>query len=258
MRLNLSSVRRPTLTGVRELPNAGRLAAWGTAALTGAVSPDEAADEVAGSDDAAHRVHDLPGEPAPVNLAYAFGRLRALGATGLRLVLPVPGDVSGLPGPPAFNERAVGRAAAVLTVGRPSLALLPETRGTWSVHDVADDRRTTMSLGEASHALAAAMREATEVLARLDVARFEPGAARALAARSAPVHRQLPASVDPQAHLVLQQALWLTEIVDLAGRSDGAAVNASEMAERTRVLRDLERAARRALEAACSPTMHVG
>ena len=75
-----------------------------------------------------------------MNLAYALARLRALGVTGLRLVLPRPGDAAGLPGPPAFNERAVGRGEAVLTVGGPPLGLLDETRGTWSVHPVAPDR----------------------------------------------------------------------------------------------------------------------
>jgi iron complex transport system ATP-binding protein len=83
MTANLSSRQRPTLTGVRELSSAGRLAAWGSAALAGTVSPDEAADEVCGPRDAAHRVLGLPGESGTVNLPYALARLRSLGVAHL-------------------------------------------------------------------------------------------------------------------------------------------------------------------------------
>lgn len=238
---------------MRDLPSSGRLAAWGSAAFTGAVSPDDAADQVCGRHDPAHRVVGLPGEQAAVNLAYALARLRSLGATGLRLVLPRPGDAAGLPGPPAFNERAVGRGAAVLTVGGPPLGLLDETRGTWSVHPVDLDLRTPTSLADAARALDGVMREAAAVLARLDVARWEPAAAEVLAARSRSVQPALPMSADPSAHAVVEQALRIAAIVDLARTGDGGAISAGEAAARSAVLRDLDTAARRALEAACSP-----
>lgn len=242
---------------MRELSSAGRLAAWGTAALTGAVSPDEAADEVTGRHDPAHRVHGLPGEPGPVNLTYALARLRALGVTGLRLVLPVPGDATGLPGPPAFNERAVGHGAAVLTVGGPWLGVLPQARGTWSVHDVQPDRRTPMSLRDADRALGAAVREAADALARLDVARWDPAAAQILAGPSEPVRPDLPLCVEPHAQVVLHRALRVAAVVDLARGGDGAAVGSAEMTARLRVLRELDVAARRAVEAACSPPVRA-
>ncbi|MDQ1601819.1 MAG: hypothetical protein QOD68_3293 [Actinomycetota bacterium] len=229
------------------------MAAWGSAALAGAVSPDQAADEVRGSHDAGHRVLGLPDEDGAVNLAYALARLRALGVTGLRLVLPRPGDATGLPGPPAFNERAIGRGEAVLTVGGRALGLLGETRGTWSAHPVAPDSRTPVPLAEASRALTAMMRDAAAVLARLDVARWEPAAADVLAARSRSVRPALPLSVDPGAHTVLEQALRVASIVELARAGEGAAVSADQMAARSQVLRDLDVAARRAVEAACSP-----
>jgi hypothetical protein len=252
MTANLSSRQRPTLTGVRELSSAGRLAAWGSAALAGTVSPDEAADEVCGPRDAAHRVLGLPGETGTVNLPYALARLRSLGVTGLRLVLPRPGDATGLPGPPDFNQRAVGRGEAVLTVGGPSLGLLDETRGTWSVHPVAPDPRTPLALRDAYRLLCDAMREGADVLSRLDVARWEPAAAEVLAARSRAVRPALPMATDPEAHHTLEQALRITAIVELARAGDGAAVSVTEMAARSEVLRELDTAARRALEAACS------
>ena len=61
---------------MRELPAAGRLAAWGTAVLLGAESPDAAADAVGGPSDPTHRVHGLPGEAADVSLPYALARDR--------------------------------------------------------------------------------------------------------------------------------------------------------------------------------------
>ncbi len=238
---------------MRELSSAGRLAAWGTAALVGAVSPDDAADEVRGAHDAPHRVVGLPGEPEPVNLPYALGRLRALGATGLRLVLPAPGDVAGLPGPADFNERAVGRGEAVVTTGGVRLGLLPELRGTWSAHPVGDAGRSAVPLPDAARELARVMREATELLVRMDLARWEPAAAMVLSERSRAVRPELPASADMQAQHVLHQALRIAGIVELARAGDGAAVTALEMAARTQALRDLDSAARRAVEAACSP-----
>lgn len=234
------------------MTTSGRLAAWGSAALAGAVSPDEAADQVQGSHEPAHRVLGLPDEAAPVNLPYALSRLRAHGVAALRLVLPRPGDATGLPGPPAFNERAVGRGEAVLTVGGPSLGLLPETRGTWTTHRVSPDRRTPTSLADAHRALGAVMREATGLLARLDVARWEPAAAEVLSARLRSVRPTLPMASDPMAHMVLEQGLRVSAIVELARAGEGAAVSAGEMAARSQVLRDLDTAARRAIEAACS------
>ena len=236
---------------MRELTSAGRLAAWGAAALAGDVSPDEAADEVRGSHDAPHRVLGLPGEREPVNLPYALARLRTLGVTGLRLVLPLPGDATGLPGPPAFNERAIARGEAVLTVGGPPLGLLPESRGTWTVHPVDEDRRTPVTLDDAERALTRGMRAAADELGRLDVARWEPAAADLLQAR-ARRRPDLPMTADARAHFVLAQALRVGSIVDAARNGDGAAVTAAETRARAAALRALDDAARRAVEAACS------
>ncbi len=238
---------------MRELPGAGRLAAWGNAALAGTVSLDDAAEEVRGRQDAGHRVVGLPGELHPVSLPYALGRLRALGVTGLRLVLPVPGDATGLPGPPEFNERAVGHRAAVLTVGPCRLGLLPDARGSWSALRVGDDGSLTVPLPDAARELTRVMREATELLVRLDLTRWEPAAAEELAARSRAVRPQLPGSADPQAQQVLHQALRIAHVVELARTGEGAALTAAEMTSRSGVLRDLDTAARRAVEAACSP-----
>jgi hypothetical protein len=238
---------------MHELSPAARLAAWGGAALAGHVSLDDAADVIAGSGDAAHRFFGLAGEEGGVNVAYALGKLRAQGAQGLRLVLPRPGDNGGLPGPAEFNDRALSRGEAVLTVGGPPRGVLREGRGAWTVHDVSPDPRTPMSLREAEWALTEQMREATAVLVQLDVARWEPVAAEVLQhpARNAAAPA-LPLTSPTQAQHVVEWALRMMTIVEVARQSDGAAVTSAEADARLQVLRDLDTAARHGLEAACS------
>ena len=161
---------RPTL------PRAALLAVWGTAALDGRTSPDEAVDRVAPGG-APLRFGGLPGE-AVVGLTLALGRLRALGATGLRLVLPVPGDPAGLPGPRAFIEEAVACRAAVVTVGETSdvgIGLLPGIRNAWQAHRVLPGGGVDLPLlAEADRALTETLRLTAEELVRLDVARWRP------------------------------------------------------------------------------------
>jgi hypothetical protein len=239
----------------------GRLTAWGNAVLAGLSSPDEAADRVVGADEP-HRVADLPGEPAPVSLAFAFGRLRTLGASGLLLALPAPGDPLGLCGPSAFNESATAAGEAVLVSGA-GLGLVPEigrygppgdeaVHVDWRCHRV--DGRPGFgvpSLAEAEHQLAETLRAATEALVELDVARWRPEAAEALAAiRSHDPAEHLAPGYPPRAVRVLAQAERLTAIVALAAEDPGAASSASAMTAREDQLRPLERAARRARVAA--------
>ena len=237
---------------VEDLLPAGRLAAWGTAALTGAVSPDEAADAVAGPHDPGHRVSGLPGEDTPVTLPYALARLRALGATGLRLALPRPGDVSGLPGPAGTNAAALDAGAAVVTLGGCHLALVPDGRATWTTHPAVPDLRARPTVREAERALGSAVRDAAAELARLDVARWDPAAAEVVQGRGASGRTSLPSPADPAAHALLAQGLRIARLVEVALASDGAAVSGSESSARRQVLRDLGDAARHAVEAACS------
>ena len=70
-------------------------------------------------------------------------------------------------------------------------------------------------------------------------------------ARNAPP-ATLPPSSPPSAQHVLDCALRMLTIVEVARQSDGAAVTSVEADARRQVLRDLDTAARRGLEAACS------
>lgn len=220
--------------------------------------------------DSVHRVEGLPGESAPVGLTLALGRLRALGVTGLRVALPAPGHPLGLSGPPAFNERALEAEEAVVATGAP-YGLVPEVyeAGPEGAADAEDVHVEVVwhclpvreappadvpSLGEAERELADALREATEVLARLDVAASGPVAEAAIDAYRARAERGrevLAPGYPPRAVRVLELAQRVGLLISVAYENGhGGAVSASEMGARAQALRPVERVARRAQVAA--------
>jgi hypothetical protein len=266
-----------------DVTRSARLAAWGTAALRGEVDPARAVRAVQ-RDDEEHAVDDP--DAVAVRPAAAFGagtpRLADLldgladhGVGALRLVLPAPGDVLGLPGPTGFNALALEAGEAVLSeagsapesttpAGRPSLGVVPLVQQfgsawepgatvTWQLHRVVAHRPlVTGSLGEADQLLREALREATEELARLDVARWRDDAATAIAAIREGVLAPdaLPPSAPPRSVRVLGTAARLRAIVDLALADDGAATSGHEATRRAQALRGLDATARRAISAA--------
>ncbi|MGW0596315.1 hypothetical protein ACWD11_04125 [Streptomyces sp. NPDC002776] len=245
-------------------PRSGRLAAWGNALLAGLVSPDDGVLAIVG-DDAVHRVEGLPGESGPVGLTLALGRLRALGVSGLRVALPAPGHPLGLSGPPEFNARALEAEEAVVCHGA-AFGLVPEVYAAgpdgdvhvevvWQVLPVREAPPADVpSLGEAERELAEALREATEVLSRLDVAGSGPVAEAAIDAYRARAERgreALAPGYPPRAVRVLELARRVAMLVTLASENGhGAAVTSGEMAARAAALRPVERTARRAQVAA--------
>ncbi|WP_225848550.1 hypothetical protein [Streptomyces sp. HPF1205] len=246
-------------------PRSGRLVAWGNALLAGLVAPDDVAGRITAGD-AAHRVSGLPGEEhGPVGLTLGLGRLRALGVTGLRLAMPVPGHPLGLSGPPEFNARAMEAGEAAVTVGGAFLGLVPEVREAgpagdvhveveWKCLPVRDAPPADVpSLAEAERELAEALRDATEALARLDVAGAGPAAQaaqEAYRARAARGREVLAPGYPPRAVRVLELAQRVAALVTIAADGHGGAVSASQIATRADVLRPVERTARRAQVAA--------
>ncbi|WP_326691348.1 MULTISPECIES: hypothetical protein [unclassified Streptomyces] len=256
-------------------PRSGRLAAWGNALLAGLVSPDEAVERIV-EDDTRHRMLLPEPDAGEAGLTLALGRLRALGASGLRVALPVPGHPLGLSGPPEFNARAVEAEEAVLVHGA-ALGLVPavyesgppgggagpedvHTEVVWECLPVREAPPADVpSLGEAERELAEAMRDATQVLTRLDVAGSGPVADAALEAyraRLAAGRQLLAPGYPPRAVRVLELAQRVGALVSIAygdggdGRAHGGAVSAAEMAARSEALRPVERTARRAQVAA--------
>ncbi|MFJ7193624.1 hypothetical protein [Streptomyces bacillaris] len=255
-------------------PRSGLLAAWGNALLAGLVSPDDAVVAIIG-EDAVHRVEGLPGEAGPVGLTLALGRLRALGATGFRVALPVPGHPLGLSGPPDFNARALEAEEAVVAYGVP-YGLVPEVSEAgpegdlhvevvWRVLPVREAPPADVpSLSEAERELAEALRDATALLSRLDVAGSGPVAEAAVDAYRARAEvtrgrEVLAPGYPPRAVRVLELAQRVGLLVSVAYENGhGGAVSASEMAARGDALRPVERVARRAVVAAYNAYVEGG
>jgi len=259
---------------VLELPRSVRLAAWGTAVLGGQATLEAAVRAVTG-DDEPHTVgaDDRVALAAGAGLADVLGRLADLGTPGLRVVLPAPGDVAGLSGPPAFNVAALAAGECVLSepvtqgwaaaLAMP-LGLVPQVTlfGSawepgalveWRVHPVNPPRVTVVgTLAEAERELREALIAATDTLARLDVARWRDDAAdRVAAVREGTLpDRALPPSAPGRTARVLATAARVRAIVELAAEDDGAAVTGHEAQQRSAALRALDGVSRRALAAA--------
>jgi hypothetical protein len=231
---------------------AGRFAVWATAWLAGRVSYDAALDALTA--DVAATVTGLPDGDG--GLGSALSALRGLGETRFRLVLPIPGDVAGLPALPRLTGPAL--AAGQAAIGN-RLALVPERVGpeavTWTAVPLDGARSVPPvegSLHSAAGALDLAVRDAARTLASLDLARWHPEVPAMLAGLAAPAPRPcLPPDHDPLAVQILCRAERLAAIVDLAtADAPGAAVTSAQMADRDRALRPLAAAVREAISAA--------
>ena len=181
-------------------------------------------------------------------------------------LLPVPGDVSGLP--QRVADLAVEAGECVLVaLGNRSWAAVPEIvefgsiheighQVTWHVREVPDWRLrlpgVVGSLSEAEQALRRALVSATEALVGLDVARWRPDAASSIASlrSEADPGWPVPAGLLPRALGVLASAVRLRAIVDLATADDGGAINLWQADQRSTALREVDHAARRAVAAA--------
>lgn len=239
--------------GVPDFP-AGRFAAWATAWLTGRVSYDAALDALTA--DTAATVVGLPDCENGAPLGAALSALRGLRETRFRLVLPVAGDVAGLPALPRLTGPAL--AAGQAAIGE-RLALVPERAGpeavTWTAVPLDGARSAPPvegSLHSAAGVLDLAVRDAARTLATLDLGRWHPEVPALLAGLAGPAPRPcLPPDHDPLAAQILTRAERLAAIVDLAmADAPGAAVTSAQMADRDRALRPLSSAVREAITAA--------
>jgi hypothetical protein len=240
----------------------GRLVAWARSWRAGLVPFDDVVAAVEG-DDEAHEVTDLPGEPHAVPLRTALVALSGVDGDEVRLVLPTAGDPRGLPGPGPFTTASLvaGEGALCGSIGLvPSVERRVSGSGDvwhtvhWRVLPLPDGPRPAepLTLAEAEHDLLEALRTSTDVLRDLDVARWRPELADALAGlRRADSAKHLPPGYEARAHRVLHRAELVARIVTLAGEdAPGGAVNVFEASARDAALRPLATAARRARVAA--------
>ena len=193
---------------------------------------------------------------APLPAALLLGEVRRWGAMRASLALPVPGDLVGLGGPAEFNADALDAGQAVVVHG-PDIGLVPVARGQherWRGSAAAPPSYLP-DVASADAQLRAAVRDAADRLADLDVAAWGPDVADALmnlrsrSRFSAPMWFGSARATEAAA-----AALRILEVADVADRVESGPLTASESAARAEAMRSLTAAARQALVAACSAT----
>lgn len=230
------------------MPVAATMTAWLAAWLRGEAASDDLVDSLRGQP---HAVTHLPGAPGAEPLQSAIGALRSLGATGASVALPTRGDPVGLAGPPAFNSAALDAGEAVLVEGS-GVGLVPTRVGSsveWRCFEAA--AAPWVDLDETAVTLRQTLLETTRRLVDLDVATWQPEIPDALMNQRHRGPLPLPRSYDGRRRVTIEQAVICREIIALAEEVEPGAVSAYEIDERERALTDLDRAARRALVAAC-------
>jgi len=244
-----------------------RFVSWVRAWRAGLVPYDEVAGEIAGDEE--HLATDVPGTWTDVPLAEAVAALSKLHPDEVRLVLPVPGDPRGLPGPGELTGAAMLAGEAVMT---PDFGVVPQVRQhtsgsgvefetvLWRVFPV-PEHRPVFQLGaaEAEAELTQALADTTTRLTKLDVAQWKPELAGALQALRRPESAAtLPPGFDPRARRLFARASVLDQVLALAEtNAPGGAVNGHEAQQRDAALRPLMSACRLALVAACNSPLHA-
>jgi len=217
-------------------------------------------------DDEPHTVVTAP-DAAP--LGSTLTELVGAWSVGTRVVaavLPAPGDPAGVPAAAGQHAAAAGECVLVST-GAGSYAAIPTVEEFGSVYELGHLVRWEVvpvpewqtgligqvgSIADAERDLRTALTQATRALAALDVARWRPDAAEAIASLRSdgdPGWR-LPRGIDARRVRVLASAARLRAIVALATADDGGAVNLWQADQRSTALREVDRAARRAMSAA--------
>lgn len=204
-------------------------------------------------------ISDLPGEVGSLSLAWGFATLRRLGVTGLVFVPACSGDVSGLPGPPEFNARAVAGGGAVVSADGEPLGLVPDVTSHGPVDDsvvTVDWRRHPVArfgslpsgtVAEAERLLIETVQATLSELELLDVARWRDEVADLLAGwRRIAADERLPAGIPERAAQLIDRCARIEELVALARTDDGAAITSGEALLRRESLRPLSAAVRQA------------
>lgn len=229
----------------------GALATWSRAWLVGRVGFDQVVDAVAGAD-APHGVEAM----ADGDLASLLDVLVAWrrGGGSPRLLLPVAGDIRGVPGPNEFRGAALDAGEAVVSAG---LGLVPEITSyepssapssvIWFAYPTDALPLDHLDVGEAQYELTTAIRDSASALAAADVAGGLADVAGTLRdARRAGEFLNLPPDYPSRAVALLAQAERLQAVLDLAlADPAGGAVDQAGMARRADALRPLATAVRR-------------
>lgn len=184
-----------------------------------------------------------PGEASGTDLDL-LGLFRRGGRPGL--LLPVPGDLRGLPVGGDIVIPALD-AGAVVTLPEAGLGLVP-MHGQWRAYECAGVH-ATIPPAEATRVLDDAIREATRTMVAADLGIGGPaaGAPRdAMAARIRAEAVDLPVSAAPAAATLLARAITLDALLGATAAHRTAAVTSAELATVHDALGPLAAAAREA------------
>lgn len=247
------------------LPRSVYLGLWTRHVGSGSDPLRTAVDAVEG-DDEPHTVAEEDGAALADGTLAGLVAAWAAGPRTVAAVLPAPGDPAGVPagvsaaaveaGECVLVETPDGAWAAVPEVEAFGSSLEPGHLVTWRVHRVPSWSTTVLgnlgTLAEAEQELRGVLGSATDALTSLDVARWRPDAAETIARLRGEGEPgwALPPELDGRRLRVLALAARLRGIVRLATADDGGAVNLWQADQRSTALREVDRAARRALSAA--------
>ncbi|MDX6308357.1 MAG: hypothetical protein QOI06_1403 [Nocardioidaceae bacterium] len=234
------------------LPASARVACWINAWLAARQSTDSVISGLVGQHGAVEFLP--PASGPPMSAALFLGELRRRGVRRASSAFPVPGDPLGLGGPADFNVDVIDAAEGVVLHGA-DIGLVPLRVGTltrWEA-EPAHPPPYLPAVAESDRALRAALLEAADRLADLDVASWRPEVADALITlRRAADLDDLSPFASAQSARLAHEALRASSIVAMARADDGGAVSASQVAQRAAALQPLDRAARAGLVAATS------
>jgi hypothetical protein len=265
---------------MRDLPRCAALAAWGTAVLTGTASIDDAVTAIQGTD-LPHTVDlsNLPVEAPLEGLVGVFAALRRAEVTRLRMVLPVEGDLAGLPGPPHFNAAALDVGECVVADDGLACGFVPvivrhgrEVDDAETVDEAMDAAVSVMWVGLPTHraapggglsdlsesrrALLTTLQEASSTLEHLQVAAWTQDPVVQLDdVRQRSVSADMPPGTPSRAASVLDLAWRVRTVVEIAAQDDGGAINTWESEQRRHALRRLDVVSRHAVVAAVNAAL---
>lgn len=249
------------------------LTVWASAWLHGSAAPDAVIDglhtwaglhEIVAVDEATARQLDLPapGE-TPTSVVGLLAAARRAGAGGGQLLLPVPGDVRGLPPERPLTAAALDSGEVAVLTGA-ELAVVPAAVADgvlrWTVFaDGPLPPAPEPALSDAEHGLRGAVRQAATTLVELGVARHRPGVRAEIAqALERRVRPPWPEGTPARTLRVLEQADEVEAILRAADTDNsGGALSASVAAARSAALRPLFTAVREARRSAVAEAVRA-
>jgi len=220
--------------------------------------------EVVAADETTARQLDLPTPDAvPTSVVGLLAAARRAGAGAGQLLLPVPGDVRGLPPEGSLATAALGSGEVAVFIGA-EMAVVPNAVADgvlrWTVFIAGPlPPAPEPALVDAEHGLRGAVRQAATTLVELDVARHRPGVRAEIAETlEHRVRPPWPEGTPARALRVLEQADEVEAILRVADTDSlGGAVSASVAAARSAALRPLFTAVREARRSAVAEAVRA-